>query len=892
MIKRAVVLAAMLPIAASAQLTEPELAGVRDALTIQNWGLDDLKFPRSQFDLKAPSLVMVGLGDPIEATNRLLAAHEATKAASLVQVLTAASRMLDVEARASAGSAVEVPASLPPGVAAVVSRMVGALRTADTEVRTALAGLSAQEARELVEGLAPYAIEDPRLSFSFVRSSPVAPDRVRALLAKVDVTRIVSASIQLSTETEAAIGKLRGLKEDVPATVQLTVAGLPVEVAGKANDVHTSMSARLLLDLGGDDTYRGRHGAGVGYSAVMVDVSGNDRYDVPDLSVGAGVAGIGLAYDLGGNDRFEGRTLCFGAGLAGVGAFMKFGGHDEYRAVALAQGFALAGIGVCLDTDGDDTYLAKLSAQGSARTNGVGWLLDRKGADTYRAGGLFLNSPLFADVHYSFSQGFGQGYREDAGGRAGGIGLLTDHAGDDCYLGETYCQAASYWYSLGSLYDASGNDTYSAHHYAQASAMHLTSAYLFDLGGSDLYGVKYGASFAIGHDYGVAVMLDRAGNDVYAARDSTPGTGVANGLGLFVDSDGDDRYDGPPGFGQASRGTGSLGVFVDLAGADKYREGLADGQAQGRPTWALALDYRGAPPVAGGATRPPPVAGSKPPVTSAEFADLFRKATQWGVGTAQAEVDDSVHLLSEIGLPAFEWMVENRLQGMDRLQRRCFVAVARTLGAEAGVALARKALSGDATIKKNVLSVAVDAGLKDIGSLVPPLLDQPETQLAAARAAGPLQASAAVQGLSRLTLSPDPLLARAAAISLAQIASPESAGTAQALLRAPDPIVREAAIALLASIGDHGRAPARALAAEGDEIRARQGLAILGRMGDAESLRFIASFLLDPRPGVRIEALRRLDQRCPQEFQANFLSLRSDPVELVRLVAGSVRPSP
>ncbi|MGE0002556.1 MAG: HEAT repeat domain-containing protein [Fimbriimonadaceae bacterium] len=892
MIKRAAVLVALLPLGASAQLTATELGGLRDALTIQNWGIDDLKFPRSQFNLKPALLIATGLGDPLEASRQLFAAHESTKTGTLDKILVTAAQTLEGHTPANPAPLADAPVSLPSGLAAVVAQMVGALRAADGEVRTALSRLSPEEARELVEGLAPYAIEDARLSFSFVRSTPAPPERVRALLSKVDVKRIVSAGIGLAAASELAVAKLRSLQEDVPAPVQLTVSGLPVEVAGRANDTHTSTNARLVIDLGGDDTYRGRHGAGVGYSSVLIDVAGDDRYNVPDLSVGAAVTGIGLAYDLGGDDRFEGRTICFGAGLAGVGGFFKFGGHDEYRAVALAQGFALAGIGVCADTDGDDLYVAKLASQGSARTDGVGWLIDRKGADVYRAGGLFLNSPLFADVHYSFSQGFGQGYREDTGGWAGGIGLLSDHLGDDHYLGETYCQAASYWYSLGSLYDASGNDTYSAHHYAQASAMHLTSAYLFDLGGSDLYGVKYGASFAIGHDYGVAVMLDRAGNDIYAARDSTPGTGVANGLGLFVDSEGDDRYDGPPGFGQVSRGTGSLGIFVDVAGADKYREGLGDGQAQGRPTWALALDYRGAPPSQGGTPRPAPVAGSKPAVSSDEFARLFRFATQWGVGTAQQEVDDTVHLLSEIGLPAFEWMVENRLEGMDRLQRRCFVAVARALGSEAGVVLARKGLAGNARIKQNLLAIAVEAGLTDIGALVPPMLEQPETQLAAARAAGPLKASAAVQGLSRLTLAADPVVARAAAISLSQIASPESAGTAQALLRAPDPIVREAAISLLAKLGEQGKASARALAAEGDEARARQGLAILGIMGDPESLRFIASFLLDPRPGVRIEALRRLDGRCPQEYHSSFLGLRSDPVELVRLVATTVRPSP
>ena len=50
-------------------------------------------------------------------------------------------------------------------------------------------------------------------------------------------------------------------------------------------------------------------------TSVLVDLGGNDVYDVPDLSVGAAVLGIGLAYDLGGNDVFRGKSLCFGASV-------------------------------------------------------------------------------------------------------------------------------------------------------------------------------------------------------------------------------------------------------------------------------------------------------------------------------------------------------------------------------------------------------------------------------------------------------------------------------------------------------------------------------------------------------------------------------------------------
>jgi hypothetical protein len=890
----ALLAAALASSAAVAQLSPEEEQGLRDALMVANWTTSDLAFPRIAH-AQAERMPVVGraLGDPVSASAEAMALHASSRAVPLSSLLRMAASLAD-EGRPKAPMPptvppTEPPAGLPAPLAAATARLVDALRAADAEIRAAASGLSPAELRELVEGLPPYAVEYPALRFEFVRSTPAPPARVRQLLAKVDVPRILAAGLRLAAEAEAG-AKALAQAGDVPGKVALVVGGLPVVVAGKASDVHSERDARLTIDLGGDDVYSGRHGCGVGYSGLLIDLGGDDRYEVPDLSVGAGLVGVGLAYDLGGHDRLSGRTLCFGAGLAGMGGLFKAGGHDEYRSVALAQGFAIEGAGVLLDTDGDDRYSARLYAQGAARTRGVGWLADSRGGDTYRAGGMSLNSPLFANVHYSFSQGFGQGYREDSGGWSGGVGALTDHAGDDAYIGETYCQAASYWYAVGTLYDAEGNDSYTAHHYAQASAMHACGAYLFDLAGSDLYGVKFGAAQAIGHDYGVALLLDRKGDDVYAARDASPGTGTANGLGVFLESAGDDRYACMPGAGNPARGSGSLGLFVDLAGSDRYPSGPQDRSAQARPVWAVALDS-GIPPAAPAPARTPSV-GSKARPSDSELEALYAKATQWGVGTAQSEVEAAVFELCEVGLPAVQWMAGTKLATMGRLERRCIAAVARAVGEPAALPLAQAALGGGAAVKRAAVQVAVDAGLQDLGALLPGMLEDPETQAVAAQAAGPLRATATVPLLHRLVLSPDPMLARAAAVSLSQIASPDSAGTAQALLRSADPLVREAALDLIAKLPGEGAVVARALTGDGDEARTRQGVAILGRIGDSESLRMAGQFLLDPRPGVRIEALRQLDRRCPPELRPTFLSLRDDPVALVRFVAAGVRPEP
>lgn len=887
-------LLALLPGMGFSQLTEAEQKGIADSLFIGNFRLEDLKFDRRA--IKTPDvlgLVSLGIDDPMQAADRLMTIHAGSKAANIPAALQLATDALGMPVPSTVN--LTTPPSgiegVPEGLRPAVSELVLAILATDQIIRTALRNLTPEQQRTLIEGLPQMAVEEPRITFEFAKM-PLNRATVVELMKKVDLPAIVGASHRLSQAVEIAISKLRTMRAEIATPMKIRVGGLPIVIAGTGDDTHADTDARLTIDLGGNDRYTGRHGAGVGYSSVLIDMSGDDTYDVKDLSVGSAILGVGIARDGGGHDVFRSRSIAFGAGLAGVGLFGKDGGHDSYSSISLSQGFGMYGIGICLDTNGNDTYQLKLMGQGAGRTQGMGWLIDRVGSDQYRAGGLILNSPLFASAHYSFAQGFGMGFREDTGGIAGGIGFLTDHEGDDFYLGETYCQAASYWFSLGSLYDSSGIDTYSAYHYSQASAMHATGAYLFDLAGDDGYLVRVGASHAIGHDYGVAFLLDRAGDDLYSSRDSAPGIGIANGLGIFVEGAGIDRYHGPPGKGNPSRGYGSLGVFVDLSGADMYRFGLADGEGSLTPEWGTAYDLETPVAAAGGGTeptRPKPVPGSQQKPSDDELAAIYTKASQWNVGTAQAEVADNLDKLVAIGKPALEWMLANRLASSDRLKNRTFVHVINALGDDGRLLLGQKAFQSNDAEMRNLILIAVDTQAKDIGALLPGLMEKPEFQMLGARAAGALKAGGAVPILMRLLLSEDKALARQSMISLQQIGDKATVSTANSMLNSTDMPTRMAAIGLIVSFPEDATQIGNVLVKEIEEMRVRNGLVILGRVGGAANLRLVATFLLDPRPGVRITALQQLDGRCPQEYRQNFDSLKKDPVPTVRAVANRVK---
>jgi hypothetical protein len=882
---------------ATPQLRPEEIRGIEDSLYVGNLRLEDLEFERKAFaDASRLPLINLALDKPLAAADRLMALHQVSAEANAARLLKAACEMAlndrwpepnyeEVE-RVSA-----IP-SLPSAYQKPIVGLVNAVLEANATIRRAIEPLSQEERRVLIEGLPIWAVEEPKVTFDFVKRQPTPQSELLRLLARVDLVRIRAESLRLMSAVGRIVPQLQQAAKShtLQGVQRFRVGGVPIVLGGHGDDVHTDSDALITIDVGGNDCYMGRHGAGIGYASVLIDLGGNDRYVGRDLDFGAGLLGIGITCDLGGNDTFDTRSLTLGAGLAGVGVFQKAGGNDDYRSVALSQGFGQFGVGLCHDLGGDDTYRLALWGQGASRTQGVGWLVDSAGNDVYRAGGLSLNFPLFTDVHYSFAQGVSSGYREDTGGLSGGIGLLTDGAGDDSYIGETYCQAASYWFAVGSLYEASGHDTYSAYHYAQSSAMHLCGAFLFDLAGDDGYLVKFGAAHAIGHDYGVALLLDRAGNDIYAARDSTPGIGNANGLGIFIETAGDDRYDGPPGRGNPARGTGSLGVFADLAGNDKYREGLLDGQAAARSGWATANDVTVPPERDGNATggqvrRPPPQPGSEAMPSEPELERIYTKATQWAVGAAVEETAENVDRLVRIGLPAFEWMLTKHLKGASRLEQRAFVQVASGIGGEAIKQVCWKVGSDDVEEARVALLICIDGGFQDAGALLKGVLTKPPLRRLAARAVGILGARVCVPDLLPMCADPDRLTAVAAAVSLSQLADPVSFSTGVALLRSSDLMLRKAAIAWVAKFGERGLDAVLPLIASANERDARTGIEVLAAIGSDLALREAGKLLSDPRPGVRLQAVLALAGRCPVDFRERFLAMTKDESVPVRAAA-------
>jgi hypothetical protein len=354
-------------------------------------------------------------------------------------------------------------------------------------------------------------------------------------------------------------------------------------VIGGAGPNRYTADIRFLVDIGGNDRYE-LPALRPGTFRYIGDVAGNDSYLSSSSGMGAGVGGLDILVDVAGDDTYRGDRYSEGAGMLGIGVLADFAGDDIYTAHWCAQGVGFLGIGLLYEGGGTDLYNADIYAQGFGYTKGFGMILESGGNDTYRAGWKLEDSRYPGRAHIAMSQGFGFGMRpwSTGVGTDGGIGVLSDIAGHDIYASDFFSQGGSYWYALGILHDAEGCDRYTAGQYSQGSGIHLSFGALLDDAGDDMYDAYAGLEQGNAHDWSSGCLEDLAGNDTYRGSSSSQGSALTVAVAWLLDEGGNDYY-----YAQLSdtthsqgggnriplRDGGSLGLLLDLGrGTDLYTE--------------------------------------------------------------------------------------------------------------------------------------------------------------------------------------------------------------------------------------------------------------------------------------------------------------------------------
>lgn len=447
-------------------------------------------------------------------------------------------------------------------------------------------------------------------------------------------------------------------------------------IVGEAGDNVYHDDCAIIIDIGGDDRYMNRAGGAVGVLdkpfSTVIDLAGDDCYFSDRLfSQGAALFGAGVLIDCAGNDVYRASHYTQGASIFGTGLLWDMAGDDMYQAGFFAQGASDFGTALLVDNSGNDTYRCWCYGQGFASTWAAGTLADLEGNDVYRAGGKYLHAPLLPHEYRSFSHGFAIGRRPDAGG---GVAMLCDRSGNDFYDGEVFCEATSYWYSLGMIWDGAGFDHYTAAQYSQGAGIHLSVGVLVDEGGNDSYMSRLGPAQGQGHDLSVGALVDRKGDDSYFCSGGQ-GIGLTNSAAFLIDEDGNDLYmttDSLLGQGSSNfaRGFGGMGLFVDLAGTDKYsqRNVATERAFWTKGTYGSGLDY----------DRPASVENFEPDVdTSSASIDsvitapvesVFKTASMWRVGNVVKKVERARKELVKLGPTALKYVAEKKMDTKDGLE--------------------------------------------------------------------------------------------------------------------------------------------------------------------------------------------------------------------------------
>lgn len=365
-------------------------------------------------------------------------------------------------------------------------------------------------------------------------------------------------------------------------------------IGGTGSNVYEGDDFIGIIDLGGDDIYRGRVASAIGLPgrsplSFVLDLGGNDRFEGGNFTQGFGFLGVGVLMALGEGDNYYSADFCAqGAGLCGVGWLIDEGGNDTFQADSFAQGAGMFGFGHLVNAGGHDVYRVARYAQGFAGVRGAGVLSDGGGNDLYYAGGKYLHQPLFNDRYQSLSQGFAIGNR--GAGVAGGVALLLDEGdGNDVFHADIYGQGSSYWYSLGMLVSQGGNDTFTLGQYGQGAGIHLSSGILVNLAGNDTYTNVHGVGTGGAHDWSVGWLIDRAGNDLYQGNGQ--GQGLNHSFGILLDCGGNDSHSSSH-EGNIGKGVNNdISLLLNLAGENSYTpKEVKPGQLTRRGRHAMVYD--------------------------------------------------------------------------------------------------------------------------------------------------------------------------------------------------------------------------------------------------------------------------------------------------------------
>lgn len=295
------------------------------------------------------------------------------------------------------------------------------------------------------------------------------------------------------------------------------------------------------------------------------------------------------------------------------------GGNDTYVNCP-AQKSASQWLSVVIDTEGSDKYLSDSGFSGKAVRDtesrkaqrglpgpgsaflGFTALVDKKGNDLYRSARASFGSAVMGVAVLIDEEGddLYDTYADSLGFGKMGVGLLVDREGSDTYQGFTQTMGVGLTGGVGLVQDQAGNDKY----LCEDKTVDFPSPQDPDQNVSMSIGAGVGFRLDYVHGRslagGVGLVIDSRGDDEYRCAVFGEGVGYWMGLGAVFDLDGNDKYNGVW-YVQGSAAHFSVGALIDTDGADTYGATTNMSQGAGHDySYGLLWDDRGKDSYAGG----------------------------------------------------------------------------------------------------------------------------------------------------------------------------------------------------------------------------------------------------------------------------------------------------
>ena len=768
------------------------------------------------------------------------------------------------------------PKDVPADASRSISRLVQGIASTNAQIKLALAKLSLEERRELIESLPMLGLGKAAYKVEFVTRPPSSPSRVFSLLAKVDLAKIRSAAVAFASQVEVEIPILRKVARSGAKikSATLLAGGIKVAIGGTGDDVHAERDVHLCIDFGGSNRYTGRYGAGIGYTSFLADFGNGTRAEAGDATLGTGILGVGIARFDGAQNILRAGTATFGCGLAGVG-ILKFERATSIEGRALTLGTGFAGIGLVVAGRESDRLRCAHRGLGVGLPQGIGWVVNLGGDDSYFGTSSQSLKGRSGRVR-SDSVGFSGGIGTVGAPFAGGIGLVSDLGGDDHYEAGDRSLSFAEFGGATSLFDEAGDDSYQGGENSIATSNEEASAYLHDLAGSDLYLAPDGNSIVSAGESSNAILFDRAGDDRYIGSPSLVKTVSPFSTEILFDAKGANLLTFP--FPETSFGTvPGLSIWHLAGGPNMFGSGISEAlevrTSDGSIT-AITGDGSSEPNI----SEPSPLAGSTD--------ELWETA----LDPFSAQSPRAVRGLIAVGKGTLSYWNSDRLSklALDDLSVIALV-VRQTQGSLPPLSESASNEVKRAWVYANaVTQQESEAFSKALGELQAGDLDVPLV-LRSVAAVGKPRSS---ETIAPLAIQPNPAVSRWAARALLQGLQRQtdsgSLATFEALLKSPDLLTRRIACRYFTSAPTKGVEIGKRMISSNSIQEATTGIELLSAIGTPEALRFAATGLNLTDPVAKITAMHAIRGRVPEAYRSRVLELARDQDPIVSSVAKSL----